>query len=242
LRRRVHLLNKLSREDVMTSPSIFQLLPHAGHARFLDVDLRPLALDLYDPETWRRYGWSAANDPRFREAYARGAPRGQEAPTGHGTLAELDAYLEAVLARARRFHEALDARAAADGDPPVRLFAFGGDCEETLAAPVIIRDERAAGGWLTLTRPRALKGTGGRRLPRSQVVRAMYVPGDGRVTRDSLLGLGLGGSRGSALRCRWPTPPSPATSTANYRTTRRSRTTRSRCSSTNWPVDGGFRR
>ncbi|HEX8353412.1 MAG TPA: hypothetical protein VF611_10960, partial [Pyrinomonadaceae bacterium] len=55
LRRRVHLLNKLSREDVMTAPSIFQLLPHAGQARFLDASLRPLAVDLYDPETWRRY-------------------------------------------------------------------------------------------------------------------------------------------------------------------------------------------
>src|SRR5215213_9699711 len=110
LRRRVHLLNKLSREDVMTAPSIFQLLPHTGQARFLDAHLRPLALDLYDPETWRHYGWSAAHDPEFREAYARGTPRGLEAPTGKGTLAELDAYFETALARARRFHEALDAR------------------------------------------------------------------------------------------------------------------------------------
>ena len=196
LRRRIRLLNKLSREDVMTAPSIFQLLPHGRQARFLDASLRPVAVDLYDPETWRRYRWSAANDPKFREAYARGAPRGLEAPTGRGTLEELDAYLDAVLLRARRFHEALDApggsRTDGPADAPVKLFAFGGDCEETLAAPVILRDEKA-GRWVTLTRPKTLRGDDGRKLPRSEVVRAMYAPGDGRVTRDSLLGVGLGG-------------------------------------------------
>jgi pimeloyl-ACP methyl ester carboxylesterase len=194
LRRRVRLLNKLSREDVMTAPSIYQLLPHAAH--FLDRDLRPLDVDLYDPDTWRRFGWSAANDPVFRAAYGRGVVRGQEAPTGHGTLAELDAYLEAVLARARRFHEALDVQTT---DAPVKLFAFGGDCEETLSAPVVMQDEKT-GRWLTVTQPRSLKGSDGRRLKRDEVVRAMYAPGDGRVTRDSLLGVGLGGAtRASAL-------------------------------------------
>src|SRR5829696_6186149 len=195
LRRRVHLLNKLSREDVMTAPSIYQLLPHAAQAHFLDRDLRPLSVDLYDPAVWRRFGWSAANDPQFRAAYERGVVRGQEAPTGHGTLSDLDAYLDAVLARARRFNEALDAPSA---DAPVGLFAFGGDCEETLSAPVIVPDEKA-GRWLTLTRPTSLRGSDGRRLEREEVVRAMYAPGDGRVTRDSLMGVRAGPGRASAL-------------------------------------------
>jgi pimeloyl-ACP methyl ester carboxylesterase len=202
LRRRVRLLNKLSREDVMTVPAIYQLLPHRGQARFLDQNLRPLSVDLYDPATWRRYGWTAANDPTFREAYARGVSRDEESPRRHGSLAELDAYFDAVLERARRFHEALDAPAGSGADKseaaPVKLFAFGGDCEETLAAPVLLRDEKA-GRWLTLTRPKSLKGSDGRRFTRAEVVRAMYAPGDGRVTRDSLMGLGLAGGRASDL-------------------------------------------
>ncbi|HVF66741.1 MAG TPA: hypothetical protein VM914_03705, partial [Pyrinomonadaceae bacterium] len=198
LRRRVRLLNKLSREDVMTAPSIYQLLPHGAQARFLDENLRPLPLDLYDPEVWRRYRWSAANDPAFRESYARGVARGQESPTKTGTLAELDAYLDAVLARARRFHEALDAPQPSSDAAPVKLFAFGGDCEETLAAVVVRRDEKGV-GWLTLTRPKSLKTPDGRRLARAEVVRVMYEPGDGRVTRSSLLGLGATGPRASAL-------------------------------------------
>lgn len=205
LRRRVHLLNKLSREDVMTAPSIFQLLPHAARARFLDRDLRPLDVDLYDPAVWRRFGWSAANDPAFRAAYKRGVARDEEAPTGHGTLADLDAYLDAVLARARRFHEALDAQGVDAGDAPVKLFAFGGDCEETLSAPVVMQDEKS-GRWLTLTRPTSLKGSDGRPLKREDVVRAMYAPGDGRVTRDSLMGVGLGGAGRASAFYETPLP------------------------------------
>ena len=196
LRRRVRLLNKLSREDVLTAPSIFQLLPHRAQARFLDENLQPFGLDLYDPEVWRRYGWSAAHDPAFRDAYARGEPGGRESPNGGGTLAELDAYFAAVLARARLFHEALDAPAGPE--TPVPLFALGGDCEETLAAPVVLRDERR-GRWLTLTRPRAVSNAQGRSFPRKEVQEAMYEPGDGRVTRHSLLGLNLGAPRASDL-------------------------------------------
>jgi len=198
LRRRVRLLNKLSREDVMTAPSIFQLLPHRGRSRFLDADLRPLELDLYDPEVWRRHGWSAVNDPEFRSAYARGEVRGQESPARPGTLEELDAYFAAALSRARRFHEALAARSPAHASPPAPLFAFGGDCEETLTAPVVTLDAKT-GRWLTFTRPHARRATDGRRLKRADVVRAMYEPGDGRVTRSSLLGLDLAGQRASAL-------------------------------------------
>ncbi|HVF57436.1 MAG TPA: hypothetical protein VM934_14880 [Pyrinomonadaceae bacterium] len=198
LRRRVRLLNKLSREDVLTSPSIFQLLPHAAQARFLDENLQPLSIDFYDPETWRRYGWSAIGDPAFRESYARGKYAGQESATHPGTLAELDAYFAAALVRARRFHEAIDAAVASDA-PPVKLFAFGGDCEETLAAPVILRDQKR-GRWETLVSPRSIRTASGRRFSRREVTDAMYWPGDGRVTRVSLLGENLAtGRRAGAL-------------------------------------------
>ncbi|HYH85021.1 MAG TPA: hypothetical protein VEX60_06025 [Pyrinomonadaceae bacterium] len=198
LRRRVRLLNKLSREDLLTSPAIFQLLPHASQARFLDERLQPVALDLYDPETWRRYSWAAVSDPEFRAAYARGAPEGLESPTHKGTLSELDAYFAAALRRAQRFHEALDAAGDESGSAPVKLFAFGGDCEETLTAPVVFQDEKT-GRWLTLVRPRSLPGADGKKIGRGVVERAMYEPGDGRVTRSSLLGLGAGGTRASVF-------------------------------------------
>jgi hypothetical protein len=198
LRRRVRLFNKLSREDAVTIPSIFQLLPHPEAARFLDQNLAPLELDFYDPEVWRRYKWSPINDDEFRERYQRGRVRDEESEPHRATLTELDAYFAVVLKRARRFHAALDAQTPAPQAIPVALYVFGGDCEETLNAPVILRDERRA-LWRTLTEPRELRDTVGRKIKRREVTRAMYEPGDGRVTRRSLLGERLDAPRRSPL-------------------------------------------
>src|SRR5947209_13562074 len=62
LRRRIPLLNKLTAEESITAPAIFQLLPHRSSAKFLDEDLKPLDLDLYDAAVWKRYGWSPINN------------------------------------------------------------------------------------------------------------------------------------------------------------------------------------
>jgi pimeloyl-ACP methyl ester carboxylesterase len=181
LRNRLRLLNKLARDDCFTAPSLFQLLPHGGAARFLDGDLKPIQVDLYDPATWRKYAWSAAYDENYRKHLALS---GQKEGAKHTSLEELDAYMEAVLSRAKRFHEALDAPLSTD--QPVTLLAFGGDCEETLDAPVIIRDEKRA-RWITLVEPRSLVGSNQKQIPKKAVAAAMYSPGDGRVTRHSLL-------------------------------------------------------
>ncbi|MCA1555565.1 MAG: hypothetical protein LC747_02635 [Acidobacteria bacterium] len=188
LRRRIRLLNKLSREDAITIPAIFQLLPHSETVRFLDQNLTPLEVDFYDPGVWQKYKWTPIHNDEFRERYGRGQVRDEEGAPQRSTLAELDAYFVAVLARARRLHAALDADSLGDNaTPPVALYAFGGDCEETLNSPVILRDEKR-GLWRTLTEPREIRNVNGRKLKRKEVTRAMYEPGDGRVTRRSLLG------------------------------------------------------
>ncbi|HEV7903833.1 MAG TPA: hypothetical protein VGO96_08335 [Pyrinomonadaceae bacterium] len=198
LRRRVRLFNKLSREDAITIPSIFQLLPHPENVRFLDQNLQPLEVDFYDPEVWRKYGWSPINNAEFRVRYERGRVRDEEGAPQRATLAELDAYFAVVLKRARRFHAALDAHAPMLDTLPVALYTFGGDCEETLNAPVILRDEKR-GLWRTLTEPRELRDAAGRKIKRKEVTRAMYEPGDGRVTRRSLLGERLDAPRHSSF-------------------------------------------
>jgi pimeloyl-ACP methyl ester carboxylesterase len=184
LRRRIPLLNKLSNEDIFTAPSVFQLLPHRSNTHFLDENLQPVEIDIYDPAVWRRYGWSPVTDPVYRERFVRGRTRGDNAPFRSGTLEDLDAYFAVVLNRARRFHEALDVITA---DPPVKLFAFGGDCEDTLYAPVIRFDKKKQ-RWMTMTRPREFQASTGRRISLKEATAAMSAPGDGRVTRRSLLG------------------------------------------------------
>ncbi|HEX8706761.1 MAG TPA: hypothetical protein VF723_00745 [Pyrinomonadaceae bacterium] len=196
--RRVPLLNRfsrkviLTREDVVTCPSIFQLLPHSASVRFLDEQLRPLEIDLYDPAVWREHGWSAISDPDFRQRYETGKLRRPDATFRGGSLAELDRYFAAALARARRFHEALNVMV--DRQSPVPLFAFGGDCEETLYAPVVLFDKKTE-RWTTILKPREFRTSDGRRISRKEARLAMYVPGDGRVTRRSLLGEDLAGKR-----------------------------------------------
>ena len=190
LRPRIPLLNKLSREDIFTGPSVFQLLPHRVAARFLDENLKPIEIDLYDPKVWRQYGWSPVNDPDYRRRFVKGEVRGDNAPFHGGSLEELDAYFAMVLNRARRFHEALDADSE---NSPVQLLAFGGDCEETLTAPVILYDQKKQ-RWLTWTRPREIHTSTGQRISRKDVTEAMYAPGDGRDTRRSLLGEDLTGN------------------------------------------------
>ena len=179
LRRRVPLLNKLMAEDAVRTPSVFQLLPHAQAVRFLDQNLQPVPVDLYDPEVWKRYGWSVIySSPDFRRHFA------EERGT-NGNPDELDAYLAATLRRARRFHEALDS--VETSASPVVLLAVGGDCEETLNSPVILRDEKR-NRWVTLTRPREFRTASGEKISKKRATEAMYAPGDGRVTRSSLLG------------------------------------------------------
>ncbi|HKV36309.1 MAG TPA: hypothetical protein VJP89_18365 [Pyrinomonadaceae bacterium] len=175
LRRRVPLLNKLTAEDAARTPSVFQLMPHQQAAKFLDENLQPLDLDLYDVEVWKRYGWGALNSEEFRREHM-------------GDGEDIDAYLANILKRARRFHEALDA--VENADSPVVLLAIGGDCEETLSAPVILRDPKR-NRWLTLLRPRDYRTSAGVKMSKRQVTEAMVAPGDGRVTRSSLLGENL---------------------------------------------------
>jgi len=178
LRRRIPLLNKLTKEDVVRTTSVFQLLPHREAVKFLDENLQPLQIDLYDPLVWKQYGWSAIYSPEFRRRYNE--------PGGTNVHAdELDAYLAATLRRARRFQQALDP--VGDSSSPVTLLAIGGDCEETLNSPVIIRDTKQ-NRWLTLIRPREYRTSKGVKISKKQAIKAMYAPGDGRVTRASLLG------------------------------------------------------
>jgi pimeloyl-ACP methyl ester carboxylesterase len=201
LRRRVPLLNKLTAEDAVRTPSVFQLMPHKQAVKFLDENLKPLAVDLYDKEVWKRYGWSVIYSmPEFRRRFAGAAGRpGTDGGNGHSED-DLDAYLGATLQRARRFHEALDA--VHDSSSPVVLLAIGGDCEETFSSPVVLRDQKRD-RWVTLTRPREYRTSAGVKISKQKATDAMYAPGDGRVTRESLLGENLfkGLSRYAVFGC-----------------------------------------
>ncbi|MGH9914341.1 MAG: hypothetical protein ACRD63_03525, partial [Pyrinomonadaceae bacterium] len=142
----------------------------------------------FNAETWRKYGWSSTFNSDFRDRFARGNIASDRKLQGSTKLIDLEAYFANALGRGRRFHEAL----AAPGDlpAPVTIYAFGGDCEDTLSAPVIIPHGDKTAGWVTLTRPATIKRNAGSRITKDQVIRAMFAPGDGITTRSSVLGGG----------------------------------------------------
>lgn len=184
------LFRKLSREDAFSGLAVFQLMPHQQTARFLDQNLRLLKIDMYNPATWKLYGWSVAHDPEFRKRFAD--KRADYTAANHTASNLLDLNPAAILERTRLFHQSLDVPLITPS--PVALLAFAGDCDETLNAPVIFYDKKKS-RWVTVTSPKELRDSNGQKIRREDVKQAMYLPGDGRVTRASALGQNLDGIR-----------------------------------------------
>ncbi len=181
-------IDNLSNTVVITSPSVFQLLPHPGTARFYDENLEPLKIDLYDVETWKKYGWSAYTDTNFRNKFsgqiAAIDKNGRKSKYADETLEDFDKYFTAVLVRAKAFQNALDA----DTTVPLSLgfFAFGGDCDLTLDGAVVYKDAKT-NRWKTIFTSKSFKNADGKTIAKKAIRRKIFAPGDGRVTRRSLL-------------------------------------------------------
>ena len=187
-------------EDILTAPAMFQLLPHQTEARFFDENLQPLKVNLYDIRTWEKYGWGAISDPKFlsklKDASRLSAKNKDIKPAksdkdaaaddvilSQTTSAQVRAYLTTVLSRANRFHLALDAPAR---KAPIEIYAFGGNCQPTLDAVIIKRNDKKD-RWETLTAAHDIKTSDGKEIKKDEVRAAIFAPGDGRVTQRSLL-------------------------------------------------------
>jgi pimeloyl-ACP methyl ester carboxylesterase len=180
---RINPFKSLGRVTIFTAPSVYQILPRRESARFYDAKLEPVKIDLYDVETWERYHWSAAFDPEIANRVLKSSIKrfgeSEGRPAAAKTLALRAAYLRAVLKRAADFQEALDAA----GPPPetLRLHLMGGDCEPTVAGALIVD---VKGETQTHFYPRHIPSE-----LRKEAFKKLFVPGDGRVTRQSLFGL-----------------------------------------------------
>jgi len=176
----IPFIQDLTRFDMFTIPALFQLLPHAGTLRAFDENLQPLRIDIYNPATWEKYGWTAYTDPDFGKQFTV-----QE-------QSEAKAYFRAVLNRARRFHQALDTNVNAKGTVPIYL--LGSDCKSTFDAMVIRRDGKK-GNWRTLFRANGFKRSNGTRVTDKELEALLYAKGDGIVTNRSFLTSTLPGAK-----------------------------------------------
>lgn len=197
--RKLPLIDDFRTEDVFSIPSIYQLLPHNSQMRFLDEDLKPVAVDLYDPKTWEKYHWGALYDPKYlsklRDAATLAATNKEIKPkpldkkanlddrqTSQTTFAQARAFLAAALDRAKRFAVALDAPVK---KVPIEIYAYGGNCAQTLDGAVLVSDKDNM--WTTIIDGKDIKSKDGKELKKDEVKAAIYSLGDGRVTQRSLL-------------------------------------------------------
>lgn len=162
----------LTRFDMFTIPALFQLLPHGGTVRAYDENLKPLRVDIYDIETWEKYGWTAYTDPKFAKEFSA---------TEQATAKD---YFRAVLNRTRRFHQALDANIGAKS--PVSFYLLGSDCKPTLDAVIIRRDVKE-NRWRTQFNAGDFKRPDGTKVTDKQLQELLYAKGDGVVTQRSFL-------------------------------------------------------
>jgi pimeloyl-ACP methyl ester carboxylesterase len=164
-------LSRLLSEGVVTMPSTYQLFPHPQANWITTTRGAPLHFDQFDVEVWRHFGWSVF-DGNVQRRIAK-HPEIWPAPD------VFQRYFKKHLERARRFAWALDVPV---GD--VRLiepYQLGGDCVPTPARLVIEDVEGASAARLIpeqILRP----------VPGIDYDELMYEPGDGAVTKSSLLG------------------------------------------------------
>lgn len=168
----IPFIRRVTKFDMFTIPSVYQLLPHRGTARIYDSDLKQIQLDLFDPAVWEKYGWAAYNDPKFAKEFT---PSEQS---------QARAYFRVVLNRARRFQEALDSGMGTK--PPVSMHLIGADCKPTLDGIIIYRDTKK-NTWETIFSPESFKQSDGTKITSKQVKELLYSQGDSVVTTRSLL-------------------------------------------------------
>ena len=169
-------IQDLSKYDVFTIPAAYQLLPHAGTIRAFDENLKPLKIDIYNPLTWEKYGWTAYSDPDFAKKFSADEQK------------QAKDYFRLVLKRARLLHEALDSDISAKS--PVSLYLLGSDCKPTLDAVLIYRDVKK-NRWETLFKPETFKRSNGTKVTDKELEKLFYAPGDSVVTQRSFLGANL---------------------------------------------------
>ncbi len=163
-------VQNLSRFDVFTIPSSYQLLPAPGTFQAVDEDLEPLNVDIYDPKVWTKYGWNAIDDKGFPAEFNVAERR------------SATAFFAGMLLRAKHFHEALSAGTANEA---LKFEIVGADCTPTLDTVMIYREPKS-NKWKTLFKPDGFTKNGGEKVTSDELKAVMLSAGDGVVTQRSL--------------------------------------------------------
>ncbi|MDQ6983065.1 MAG: hypothetical protein Q9M08_08725 [Mariprofundus sp.] len=163
----------ISTEVMATMPGSYNLLPHPSRNWMITPQGVKADIKLYDVRTWKRFKW-AVFDPAARARIRNRFDNNQDAENYQRLL---ERFFTRQLEQAHRFHMAMSVPLQ---HSPVRYIVFGGDCELTPARCLI---EKVRGKTIIRLHPENIthhiRGVNYRKL--------MLEPGDGRVTKPSLL-------------------------------------------------------
>ncbi|MEM9530765.1 MAG: hypothetical protein AAGA23_07585 [Pseudomonadota bacterium] len=165
---------RIRTEVLATMPSVYQLFPHpVAGAWLINAQGEQLDRDVFSARIWRRFQWSIF-DPKVRARIRAGF---EDPAAAQAYLDTLERYFEKHLERARRFVWSLTVPLE---ETPWQLIVFGGDCELTPARMLV---EEVDGVSTLRLDPRDIDA------PDASVdyARIMLEPGDGTVTKASLL-------------------------------------------------------
>jgi len=165
-------IQNLSKYDLFTIPSIYQLLPHADMVRAFDEDLKPIKIDIYNQATWEKYGWAAYGDEDFSK-------KSEDA-----TQEQAKAYLKAVLLRAKMFQAALNARPTRRN--PIPIYYFGSECKPTIDGMILYKSPKD-NAWKTEFEADSFTKRDGTKVSKEELEKVLYSPGDGVVPKRSLI-------------------------------------------------------
>jgi triacylglycerol esterase/lipase EstA (alpha/beta hydrolase family) len=167
-------VNQIATETLASMPSLYQLFPHSLNDWIVTSDGAPLDRDLFDVDIWRSFEWSIF-DPKVRQ---RILAKYDNKADGEAYLATFERYFEKNLERARRFVWSLS---VATPMPEPKLIIFGGGCTLT---PARILVEEVDGESVIRMNPSEVTQP----LNGVDYDALLLEPGDGSVTKASLLG------------------------------------------------------
>ncbi len=168
-RRYVALVGRQFRaETAFTFPGLYQDLPVYRPRPFLDENGGELPIDLFDAESWQRYGWSVFQ-PEIRRRLAR-----KKRPDIFGDETQRLEFLRRMLDYAQRFHAVLHRDVEGFAPPPTYLLQSA--YHQTPDRAVLLEEE---GVWKLLF-------TGDKELRRRPYLEGLAAAaGDGHATLES---------------------------------------------------------
>ncbi len=164
---------KIPTEVLVTMPSLYQLFPHPINNWIISASGNALDRDLFDVDLWKRFEWSIF-DPDIGRRIVEGFESRDE---GEKYLDTLQRFFHKSIERARRFVWSLTVKLE---ETPWQLIVLGGDCNLT---PARILVEEVDGESVIRLYPDEIS----KPVPGVDYDRLMLEPGDGTVTKASLL-------------------------------------------------------